>query len=145
MALLIAPLHGIEVERQIAAEARVATVVLPAVKLARAIDLAAREIAATAEIVLVAAMWEVPGIVAPSEIVAATAAVMPAQVATGVPPAWAVRVVDLAEAEGEPVVAEAEPVVAAAVAEVVAEVVAAGVAAAAAGGDGKVICLRQAM
>ena len=99
MALVIADVQAIEVEEQIAREAQVGTVVRAAAKPVRAIDLAAREIAGVevAEIALAAAMWEVPGIGAPSEIVPDTAAVMPAQVAAGVPPALVVRVGDLAE------------------------------------------------
>ena len=128
---MIAEVQAIEVEEQIAREAQVGTVVPAAVKLVRAIDLAAQEIAAAevAEIALVAAMWEVPGIGAPSEIVPDTAAVMPAQVAAGVPPAWVVRVGDLAEVA---------VVVAAEVAVVAAEVVVVAVEVAAVG-DSEVI------
>lgn len=138
MALLIADVQAIEVEEQIAREALVGTVVPAAVKLVRVIDLAAREIAAVevAEIELVAAMWEVPGIGAPSEIVPDTAAVMPAQVAAGVPPALVVRVGDLAEVAAVVAVEVAAEVVAVVAAEVAA-VVAAEVAAAV--GDSEVI------
>jgi hypothetical protein len=66
-------------------------------ELARAIDLAAREIAAV-EIELAVATWEaVPGIEAPSGTAPDTIAAMRVQAAVEVRPAWAVRVGTSAE------------------------------------------------
>ena len=132
MALVIEAMRGTEVQAQIVAEARLEIVLPVAVEIARAIDLVTREIAAQepVEIVLgIVALEPVPeiGVVA-SETVLDTAAEVSAQVAAGVPPAWVVRVGDLAEAE---------------VAEVLAEVVV--VVAVAAVGDSEVIGIRAAM
>lgn len=116
MGVVIADVQAIDVKEQIAAEARAGTVLLAAGKLARAIDLAPREIAVVglAESALVTAAWEaVPEIGAPSEIVPDTAVVVPAQVAAGVPPASADRVVDLAEVVAEAVAGVAAEVAAA--------------------------------
>lgn len=92
VAMLTAAMQGTEVEPQIAAEARVESGHQVEIELARAIDLAAREIAA-AEIELAVATWEaVLGIEAASEMVAGTAAAVRVQAAIEVLPAWAVRV-----------------------------------------------------
>jgi hypothetical protein len=83
-------------------------------ELARAIDLAAREIAAV-EIELAVATWEaVPGIGAPSAI-QETAAAVRVQAEIEVLPAWAVRVGALAERAVEVAPVLAVAVVAAAV------------------------------
>src|SRR5262249_50053366 len=92
MSLVIAAMPGTEVGAQIATEVRLESVLPVAVKLARAIDLAAREIGAP-EIELAVATWEaVLGIEAASEMVGDTAAAVRVQAAIGGPPAWAVRV-----------------------------------------------------
>jgi hypothetical protein len=83
MALVIAAVQGGDLKRRIASGVRLESVLPVAVKLARAIDLAAREIAALVEIALGVATWEaVPGV--DSETVPDTAPAMPAPVATGV-------------------------------------------------------------
>ena len=128
MALVIVPVHGIEVAREVATEAGPENVV--AVMHARAIDhavrvidLAAREIEAVAlvGIVLGVATREVLGIVAASEIVLDTAAAARERVATGALRAWVVRVV--VGAARVVAVSVAEAAVAVAVAVVVAAVV----------------------
>jgi hypothetical protein len=121
--LVIGAVQGIEVEDQIAVEARLESALRVAVTLARVIDLAALETAALelAETALGVATWEaVPGVA--SETVLDTAPEMPAQVATGALRASAVRVEDSAAEQ----VAEVLVAVAAEVVAVVAEAVVAG-------------------
>jgi len=102
MALAIAVVKGTEVEGQIAAEVRLESVLPVAVNLARATDLAAREIAAAevAEIALVVATLEV-GIGVASEMVPDTVAVVRVRVVVGVLPVWVVRVGASAELVAE--------------------------------------------
>lgn len=114
MALAIVAVHGAEVEPAIAVEAQLESVLQVAKELARAIDLAVREIAVEAgEIGLAIAAWEaVLGIEALLEMVPDTAAEARAQAAVGVLPAWAVRVGVLAELVVEVSVAAVAVVVA---------------------------------
>lgn len=119
MALVIVAVQGIEVGGQIAAEARLESVLPVAVKrLARPTGRAALEIVALelSEIALGLATLEVVlGTWAPSETVPETAAEVPAQVAAGVLAAWAVRAVEAelaAEVDIAELAAEAGEVVA---------------------------------
>src|SRR6185436_17169242 len=116
-------MRGTEVEARIAVEAIEESAHQVEMEHARAIDLAVREIAA-AEIALAVATWAaVLGIVAPSEMVADTAAAVRVQAAVEVLPAWAVHVGG-ALAERVVAVAVAERAVVAVVAVAVGAVVA---------------------
>ena len=122
-ALVIAAVQPIEVAVQIAAGARLESVLPVAVRRARAIDLAARQIAAPApaEIASGVATCAAVQAGAPSATVPDTAREMRAAVATGVLKAWAVRVGASAErAAVAVVVALAQVVLAAAAVAVVA-------------------------
>ena len=115
MRSVIAAVQGIEVEGETAAEARLESVRRAGVRLARAIDLAAAEIAVPqpAEIALGAGtLGAVLAGAAALETVLVTMPEAPAQVAAEVLRAWAVRVEGLAElaAEVAVVVARVEEV-----------------------------------
>ena len=88
MALVIAAVQGIAVEGQSAAEAPLESVLPVAARLARASDLAAREIVEQAEIALgVETLAAVLGIEARLEMVPDTAPAVSAPAAVGVVPA----------------------------------------------------------